>query len=138
MASCAFSVYLLMFISASRFPLPAVPLPALVISLLLPGSRSSWKLEAGSWELFVQFRQRLEMLALFLRQRPRELNFHRGVEVAAVVRFPDGRHAVAFEPKHLPALGRLRDLEPDRARNRRDLRLAAEHGGGDRHRDFGV
>ena len=98
------------------------------------GHCRNWSLETTCFQL----RQRFVMLALFLRQRARELDLHRGVQVAAVVRFPDGRHAVPFQPEHLPALGRLRDLEPDRAGDRRDLRLAAEHGGRDRHRDFRV
>src|SRR5262245_31093480 len=41
---------------------------------------------------------------------------------------------MAFQPEDLAVLRRLRDLQPDRSRNRRHVGFAAEHRGGDRQR----
>ncbi len=75
------------------------------------------------------------MLALLLAQRPRQLHVDDGVEVAALVGLADDRHAVSLQPEHLAALRRLRNLQADRAGDRRHVRLAAEDGGRHRHAD---
>ena len=80
-----------------------------------------------------QFRQRLVVLPLLLRQRAGKLDVHRRVQIPAFVRLADGRHAVSLEAEHLAALRGFRNLEPHRSGDRRDLRLAAEHRRRDRH-----
>src|SRR4051812_46851024 len=113
-ASCAFSVYLLMFILS--FQLPA----------------SSFQL------LLIRFRQLLVERALLLGQRAGELDLHRRVQIAAIVRLSNRRHAMALQPEHLAALRGLRYFEPDGPGDGRHLRLAAKHRGRDRHSHVGV
>ena len=83
-----------------------------------------------------QLLQRLVMLPLFLGQRPRQLHFDGGIEIAAVVRLADVRHAMALEAEDLAVLRALWNLQPDAAGDRRHLGFAAEDGGRDRHRNL--
>ena len=76
------------------------------------------------------------MLPLFACQRAGELNLDRGVQVASMLRPADGRHPVSLQTEYLPVLRAFRNLEPDRAGDRRHLRFAAKHGRRDRDGDL--
>src|SRR4051812_42576380 len=115
-ASCAFSVYLLMFISVASCQSPV----------------SSFQL------LLIRLRQLLVKRALLLGQRAGELDLHRRVQIAAIVRLANRGHAMALQSEHLAALRGLRNLEPDGPGNGWHLGLAAKHGGRDRHSHVGV
>ena len=78
--------------------------------------------------------QRLEVCALFRRERPRQLHIDRRVQIAVIVRLANRRHAVPLQPEHLAVLRRRGNLQShDLAAERPDLGLAAEHRRRERH-----
>src|SRR5438309_1424331 len=65
----------------------------------------------------------------------RQLHVDRRIEIAGLAALADRGHAVSFQPEDLPVLRRRRNPEPQRlAAERRDVDLAAEHGGGQGNR----
>src|SRR5688572_10531672 len=63
-----------------------------------------------------------------------QLHLDAGVEIALLVGFAHGRHAITLQPEHLSVLRHRRDAKPGRfAGERLYIRLAAEHRRG--HRD---
>src|SRR5204863_8471949 len=79
------------------------------------------------------------MFPLLRRQRPRQLDVGRRVEVAELVRPADGGHAVAFEAEHLSVLRRRRNLQAQRsAADRLDVDLTPEDRRGERNRHMRI